>query len=38
MTEQLNKQTFCDKIFNYEKNSEWKYQGTLPALIDFWAP
>jgi thioredoxin len=26
------------KIFNYEENSEWKFEGTLPAVIDFWAP
>ena len=38
MTEHLNKQTFGEKVFNYEKNSEWKYEGTLPALVDFWAP
>ena len=33
-----NKETFRDKVFNYEKNKEWKYEGTLPALVDFWAP
>ena len=38
MSEHLNKETFRDKIFNYEKNNEWKYEGTLPALVDFWAP
>jgi thioredoxin 1 len=38
MTEHLNKQTFGEKVFNYEKNNEWKYEGTLPALVDFWAP
>ncbi len=38
MSEHLNKQTFRDKVFNYEKNKEWKYEGTLPALVDFWAP
>ncbi len=38
MSEHLNKETFRDKIFNYEKNKEWKYEGTLPALVDFWAP
>ena len=20
------------------KKTEWKYEGTLPALVDFWAP
>jgi thioredoxin 1 len=38
MTEHLNKQTFLDKVFNYEKNKEWKFEGELPTLVDFWAP
>ena len=38
MSEDLNKETFRDKVFNFEKNKEWKYEGTLPALVDFWAP
>lgn len=38
MSEHLNKQTLRDKVFNYEKNKEWKFEGTIPALVDFWAP
>lgn len=38
MVEHLTKQTFLEKVFDYEKNQEWKYNGELPALIDFWAP
>jgi thioredoxin len=38
MSEHLNKQDFRDKVFDFEKNKEWKYEGTLPALVDFWAP
>jgi len=38
MAEHLNKKTFLEKVFNYEKNSEWKFEGELPALVDFWAP
>ena len=38
MTEQLTKETFLTKVFNYEKNQDWKYEGDLPAVIDFWAP
>lgn len=38
MTEHLNAETFKQKVFNYEKNREWKYEGNLPAVIDFWAP
>jgi thioredoxin 1 len=35
--EHLTKQTFLDKIFNYEVNKEWKFEGELPAIIDFFA-
>ena len=38
MSEHLNKESFRDKVFNFEKNKEWKYKGNLPALVDFWAP
>ena len=36
-TEHLTKQTFIEKVYNYEVNKEWKYEGTLPAIIDFYA-
>ncbi len=35
--EHLTKQTFLDKVFNYEKNKDWKFEGDLPCLIDFYA-
>lgn len=35
--DQLSKKTFCEKIFDYEKKKEWEFQGTLPAIIDFYA-
>lgn len=38
MTEHLTKETFLEKVFDYEKNEEWKFNGQLPAIIDFWAP
>jgi thioredoxin 1 len=38
MVEILTNKTFCQKVFDYEHNEEWKYQGNLPAVIDFWAP
>ncbi|GAB4287929.1 MAG: hypothetical protein Kow0098_05130 [Ignavibacteriaceae bacterium] len=38
MSEHLTKQTFLEKIFNYESNKDWKYEGELPAVVDFWAP
>jgi thioredoxin 1 len=33
----LTNETFKQKIFNYEVNKEWKYEGELPAIIDFYA-
>ena len=35
--EHLNKETFLNKIFNFETNKEWKYEGELPCIIDFYA-
>ncbi|MDE3056666.1 MAG: thioredoxin [Bacteroidota bacterium] len=37
MAEHLTKETFLTKVFDYEKNKEWKFQGELPCVIDFWA-
>lgn len=33
----LTNETFKQKVFNYEINREWKYEGKLPAIIDFYA-
>lgn len=38
MLENLTKQIFLNKVFDYENNKEWKYNGELPSVIDFWAP
>lgn len=35
--EHLTKETFLKKVFNFENNSEWKFEGSLPAIIDFYA-
>jgi thioredoxin len=35
--EHLTKETFLAKVFNYEQNQEWKFEGNLPCLIDFYA-
>ena len=35
--EHLTKETFLQKVFNYEKNTEWKFAGELPCIIDFYA-
>lgn len=37
MIEHLTAETFKQKIFNYEINKEWKFEGALPAVIDFYA-
>jgi thioredoxin 1 len=33
----LTTRDFREKVFNYEKGKEWKYEGKLPAIIDFYA-
>lgn len=33
----LTDETFRKMVFDYEKNKEWKYEGTIPAIIDFYA-
>jgi thioredoxin len=33
----LTNEDFKKLIFNYETNKEWKYAGTKPAIIDFYA-
>lgn len=38
MPENLTKQTFLEKVFDYTKNKDWKYEGNLPSIVDFWAP
>jgi thioredoxin len=37
MIEHLTKETFLNKIFNYELNKEWKFEGEKPCIIDFYA-
>jgi thioredoxin 1 len=38
MSEQLTKESFLKKIFDFEKNHDWKFEGEIPAVVDFWAP
>jgi thioredoxin 1 len=33
----LTTEEFKEKVFNYETGKEWKYEGNLPAIIDFYA-
>lgn len=37
MVEFLTKETFKEKVFNFEENKDWKYEGDKPCLIDFYA-
>ncbi len=37
MIEHLTNESFKEKVFNYEANKEWKFEGTRPAIIDFYA-
>ena len=33
----LDDNTFKTKVFDWENNTEWNYQGDKPAIIDFYA-
>ncbi len=35
--ENLNLLTFKEKIFDFEKDSDWVFKGTKPAIVDFYA-
>jgi len=37
MAEHLTVDTFKEKVFNYTENKEWKFEGDLPCIIDFYA-
>jgi len=37
MVEHLTKETFKNKVFNYELNKDWKFEGDKPCVIDFYA-
>ncbi len=34
---ELTNQIFKQKVFNYETNKSWKFEGDLPVIIDFYA-
>jgi thioredoxin len=36
-TVKLTTADFKEKVFDYENEKEWKYKGTLPSIIDFYA-
>ena len=33
----LNKDEFKKKVLNYEVNKEWKFEGEIPCIVDFYA-
>ena len=37
MLEHLTLESFKEKVFNFENNKDWKYEGESPCLIDFYA-
>lgn len=37
MTENLTTEAFLKEVFNYKEKTEFKYEGDVPLLIDFYA-
>ena len=37
MLEHLTKESFQSKVFNFEANKDWKFEGVRPCVIDFYA-
>jgi thioredoxin len=37
MVSHLTSTPFKEKVFNYEGNKEWKFEGSKPCMIDFYA-
>ncbi len=35
--QKLTKEEFKEKVFDFENNKEWKFEGDIPCLIDFYA-
>ena len=35
--EHLTKESFLTRVFDYENNKDWKFEGSLPAIVDFYA-
>lgn len=36
-TIKLTTSEFKEKVFDYENETDWKYSGELPAIVDFYA-
>jgi len=37
MVEHLTKESFKNKVFDFEANQEWSFAGHKPCIIDFYA-
>jgi len=37
MSEKLTTSDFKSKVFNFEANTDWKFEGSLPTIVDFYA-
>jgi thioredoxin 1 len=37
VVESLTKDSFLEKVFNYQQHKEWRFEGKLPCIIDFYA-
>lgn len=37
MTKHLTKESFIEKVFDFENNKDWKFNGNKPCIIDFYA-
>ncbi len=35
--ENLTKEVFKEKVFDFENNKEWNFEGDKPCIIDFYA-
>lgn len=33
----LSKESFKEKVFDYESEKDWNFKGDLPCIIDFYA-
>lgn len=33
----LTTKDFKEKVFDFDKEQDWKYKGSVPAIIDFYA-
>jgi len=37
MGKNLTRDEFLQKVFNYQQNRQWKFEGERPCIIDFYA-